>query len=414
MTDRDDRRPPDDRKDEALDTFLNARARGNPSPQTELDGPLIETVHRLQDLADVALAANVSAADEAWTWEALTRTRTTSRLVGLPPAVAIGDSGPVWLPIGTLVQPADPGRPRLAKVIPISRSAPPSWLRRFGSRSLGLVATLTLVALVGLSGLALYLSAPRPDGPGGHALLAGASPTVDTAPADSQEVFYAPCDVTPRDYDQLMARVSSRILVPDPTVPSSLAGESGPFGPSGPRYRLPEGGAVSLDVRTELVGVLGSWTNCTLFLRTALSTDDYLVRNALEGPGSGVVTFSWWLYSHPSAVPLASNRFEEGVPPIPDPGDSELNPVGTSADVVAYGFRMLDEDHIVAYLASPHLEADGPGSVLVPVGPPRYEESSYVAFVRQPDGHWLIDELHLNRRGVDTSCHGACATPVGP
>lgn len=415
MTDRDDRRPPDDPKDEALDTFLNARARGNPSPRPELDGPLIETVYRLQHLADATLAANVSVADEARTWEALTRTRTTSRLVALPPTVAIGDSGPVFrLPVGTPVRPDNPDRPQLARVFPISRSAPPSRLRRFGSHSLGLVATLTLVALVGLSGLALYLSAPRPDGPGELPLLAGASPTAETAPADSQKIFNGPCDFAPRDYDQLMAMIADRILATDPVAPPPVASQSGPFGRAGPTYSLPVGSAVSPEIRTELVGVLGSWTNCNPFLQTALSTDDYLVRNALEGPSAGPMTFFWWLYSHPDEIPPAPTSVEEGVPPIPDPGEAELNPVGTSADVYVYSFRMLDEDHVAAYLASPLLEADGPGSVLVPVGPPRYEESSYVVFARQLDGRWLVDEWQFSRRSVDTSCYGACAMPVGP
>lgn len=416
MTDRDDRRPLNGRQAEALDRYLDDRARGTPSVRTALDRPLVETVHRLQGLADATVATNLSDDDEAQTWETLMRMPVTPWLSRLPSTGDGQTSDAVPRMAGGTMTRDDSGdgKQPAARIVPISRPSPPSRLRRFGSRSLGLVATLTLVSLLGLSGLALYLSAPRPDVPDGHALLAAASPTADTAPADSQEVFYAPCDVTPRNYNELMAMLSARILVADSAVPPSLASESTALGIYGPRYHLPEGSTVSPDLRAELVGVLGSWTNCNPFLRAALSTDDYLVRNALEGPIAGPMTFFWWLYSHPSAVPLAPNRFGEGVPPIPDPSDAELNPVGTSADVYAYGFRMLDQAHIAAYLASPLVQVDGTGPVSVPVGPPRYEESGYVVFVRQPDGRWLVDEWHLNRRGADTNCYGMCATPVSP
>lgn len=419
MTTRDEGRPPDARQADALDAFLNDRVRGNPSPRTELDGSLVETVHRIQGLADATLAAYVSGAGEARTWEALMRDATSRpRLVAMPAIGATPTSEPVNL-AAVMRMGRRPGAAAAfpsARLVPLGPAAPPSRLRRLGSQSLGLVATLTLVAMIGLSGLAVYLSAPRPNDRAGFPLLAGASPTADaeSVPSDSHEIFSGPCDVTPRDYDELMAVISARILVPDPVAPASVASESGPFGSTGPRYRLPDGNAVSPDIRTELVGVLGSWTNCTPFLRTALSTDDYLIRYALEGPISGPTTVFWWRYSHPEDVPPAPTVVTDGIPPLPDPGDAELATSGASTDIYAYAFRSLGDERIAAYLASPLMQFGEAGSDSRPVGPPTYEESSYVVFARQPDGRWLVDEWQLSRRGVDTSCRGACATPIAP
>ena len=389
MTTRDEGLPSGAQQADALDAFLNDLADGHSMVDARVDPELGRTAHRLQQLADATLNAHLDDGSEARTWEALMRSRSAKPQLVTRSSV---------LPL-TLSQ----------KVILI----PPSRLRRFGSQSLGLVATLTLVALIGLSGLAVYLTAPQRDDPATAAVVAGASPTTTITTADSQEILYGPCDVAPRDYNALMAMISDRILVPEPTVPPSVASESGTVGRAGPTYSLPEGGAVSLDIRTELVGVLGSWTNCDLFLRTALSTDDYLVRTALEGPIAGPIAFLWWLHSHPDAVHPAPTVVGAGRSPVPASADAEPAPSGMSTDAWAYGFRMLDEDHIAAYLASPFLGPGGPGSVSVPVGPPRYEESGYVVLARQPDGRWLVDEWHFSRRGADTTCSGACATPVG-
>lgn len=421
MTHPDDRQPPDARQADALNAFLDDRARGAPAPRVDLDPSLAGTVHRLQDLAGATLAANVSGADEARTWEALLRPVPRPRLLALP----MNDTAPASDPAARLPVKAASGSevragaagPSVIHAMPISRAAPRSRLRRLGSRSLGLVATLTLVALIGLSGLAVYLSAPRPDDSARLPLLAGASPTAETVPADSQAIVYRPCDVTPRDYDELMAMLSARIVVPEPTVPPSVAMAMAGGGVTGhprPPFSLPDGRPVSPDLRNELAGVIGTWMNCNLFLRSALSTDDYLVRNALGDAGGGWTTVFLWLDSHPDAVPPAPITTSNDVSPIPDPGATELAVAGTFANVDAYGFRSLDEDHVAAYLASPLVRDSGPGTDAIPVGEPVYEEGGYVVLARQPDGRWLIDEWQLYRRGVGTRCFEPCATPVAP
>ena len=67
-----------------------------------------------------------------------------------------------------------------------ARSSRPG--RRLGQRAMGLVATLTLVALVGLSGVAVYLNAPR-DNPSPTSLAGVTYGTPDTStPVASEQV----------------------------------------------------------------------------------------------------------------------------------------------------------------------------------------------------------------------------------
>ena len=422
MTTRDEGRPSGAQQADALDAFLNGLAHGNPPPETDVDPALARTARRLQGLADATLDAHLDNGRGARTWEALMRDASTRPpLIAVPAAVLSTQHPGITTTSPAMSSGGRSGAPAAvawARVVPLRTAAPPSRLRRVGSQSLGLVATLTLVAMIGLSGLAVYLSAPqRNEDPESRSILAGASPTADTAPVDSQEIFYGPCDVAPRDYDELMAMVAARIVVADPVVPASVAISSTAGGGNGPpRYQLPDGGAVPPETRAPLVALLGSWANCTPFLRTALSTDSFLVRSALEGPVAGPVTFFWWLYSHPDAVPSVAPETAGDHADVPRPGDSELAAPGTPTNVFAYGLRLLDDRHIAAYLASPFLRTRVTGEDVGPevVGPPQYEEGGYVVFARQPDGRWLVDEWQLNRRAADTPYPEASATPVSP
>ena len=393
MTSSDDRRSPNARPADALDAFLDDLTHGDRSDRHALAPGIADTARRLRGLADATLAANIAPGDEARTWEALMRGRPSRpQLVTRPSAV----------------------RPSPSRtVIPI----PPSRLRRVGSQSLGLVATLTLVALIGLSGLAVYLTAPQRDDPATAAVVAAASPTAvaTISTADSQEIVYQPCDVTPRDYDDLMEMVANQVLVPQPDVPFAR-GRTDSMDPGGPRFRLPEGSPVSVETQADVVDRIGTWLNCTPFLQAAVSTDDYLVRRALDGPLTGWSTFSWWLYSHPDLAPVRSEERDAMTGVVIDPAASELAPVGTSPLIYAYGFRRLDDWQVAAYLASPIVQSDNEG--LVPsytaLSDPLYEEHGYIVLEQQPDGQWLVEELVLTRRGPDTPCGSSCATPIAP
>lgn len=126
--------------------------------------PLAPTVREAARLAAIPVADAAVRADEDRLWEDLM----------LRHATAAPSSDPGFAPTAA-AQPSDTRwQPRTER--PADRSIRAD--HRFGHRVMGMVATLTIVALIGLSGLAVYLNAPRdPAPPTSLAAVGAASPT---------------------------------------------------------------------------------------------------------------------------------------------------------------------------------------------------------------------------------------------
>jgi hypothetical protein len=152
---------PDDlaeaRAADRLNTWLD-RHRSGAMPRPG-EPPLAAAVREAEQLAATRVPGNVIQGYEDHLWEEL--------MLNHKP------TGPTSVPAS--VSPAVDWRPPVAGRHP---DRDPRLARRIGHRAMGLVATLTLVALVGLSGLAVYLSSPgKTPPPTSLAAVGGASPT---------------------------------------------------------------------------------------------------------------------------------------------------------------------------------------------------------------------------------------------
>lgn len=204
MTDHDTARPDpstpgEDRQARLLDRYLDdLRHGGDPPP--DLDPALMRMARLVSDLAVVSSGSgkiDTQRTTKAQTWEALMRPAMTPSVT--PVVIAF----PVW-PGATIPDPSEGTRPQRTTSRP-ARLHPSTRLQRWQGQSLGLVATLTLVALVTLSGLAVFLTAPRSD-PAPTAMLAGVGDGTPDA-RSSDEVLLpnvTTCAVEPRSYSQTL------------------------------------------------------------------------------------------------------------------------------------------------------------------------------------------------------------------
>ncbi len=173
-------RPPDEdrlaaaRAADALNRSLDdARYRDTPAPgDRELDA----AVRRINEIAATNVPAHVIRSAEDRLWEDLMQRHIT----------AAPTPGPAAIPADAVTRQDDlRWRPRIDR--PAQRSVRVG--HRIGHRVMGLVATLTIVALIGLSGLAVYLNIPDGGGePTSMAAVGMASPSVSAEnliPADS-------------------------------------------------------------------------------------------------------------------------------------------------------------------------------------------------------------------------------------
>ncbi len=128
--------------------------------------PLAPTVREAARLAAIPVADAAVRAEEDRFWEDLM----LRHAMTAPSTDSVSASVAVLPPSDTRWQ------PRTER--PADRSIRAD--HRFGHRVMGMVATLTIVALIGLSGLAVYLNAPRdPAPPTSLAAVGATSPTTD-------------------------------------------------------------------------------------------------------------------------------------------------------------------------------------------------------------------------------------------
>lgn len=383
MTDDARRRGADGQQDEALDAFLNARARGNPSPRSDLDGSLVATVHRLQDLADATLRSNVSGADEARMWEALMHPTPRPRLLALSSTHDGLSSGAAARMSVGLANRSIPGGVETAvtRIVPTRRAAPPSRLRRLGSRSLGLVATLTLVALIGLSGLAVYLSAPR-DPEGNFTQIGGAvssTPAVDSVlqqPGDLVSVTATSCSVARADFDETM-RVLAAPATDRSLLPASLASAIPPVDMwSATTYVLPQGDNATNEQITAVEQILGRVVVCSSLQEASLYTSDGLVRLVYGSNYGYSIVIGLW-------------QDDQAGAPRAMPSGLDVHP-----RFELYGFRVLDDQHVAAYIELPGGTVfSDPSTGLGREYYPKFDQRGYIVIEQQPDGQWLIDDF---------------------
>ena len=175
---------PDAPEREALNAWLDAMADGDPPPATDLDPDLRRAAEWLAGLYDTTIDAHLDPARQASTWRALLG----SQPGGVPDVAATsgsdGDGTPAPREIHRTVRRGIMRRSTLAPTpLPLNISAPPasehaarhttptpSGWRLVGSRTMGVAATLLLVAMLAASGFAVYLTAPRhhTDEPSSH------------------------------------------------------------------------------------------------------------------------------------------------------------------------------------------------------------------------------------------------------
>ncbi|CAA9572482.1 MAG: hypothetical protein AVDCRST_MAG33-2678 [uncultured Thermomicrobiales bacterium] len=419
MTTWDDSPPNGDRQAEALGQFLDRRAAGDPAPRTGLDPDLARTVDRLQNLADATVAAHVSGADEAHAWETLMQNAARPRLVALPPAAA-----PATAPIahGAGARWTGPDQagwpvPASSRLVAIRPGGTPSRLQRLGHQSLGLVATLTLVALVGLSGLAVYLSAPQRDDGATVPIIAGASPTSEPVPADLRDVIPSTCVQEPRDYVELMRMIRAPLnngevhrifnLRPQATAIANATN------PELEAFQLPDGPEPDEATSRAVVSTLSQFHGCqTVYgwhLQAAsLTTDDYWYRTVYHSDRGGAELVLLW--SDDQYLATAPPEERTASPPAEN---ATVRDLGSDPLYELYGFRLIDEDRVGAYL-SPGSRLTGVGDASVLAVQPEYDQRGYVVFAQGDDGRWLIDEIVSPPFTPAEDCDQVCATPAAP
>ena len=349
MTDQPDPSTGDARQIDRLDAFLDGLAHGDPHPPPDLDPSLAATVRHVHALGRESVAADTQRAGKAQRWEDLMHRQVARSAVTPFPLATTTPTSFAPLPV------------------PLRPTAAPSRLRRWGGRSLGLVATLTLVLLVAASGLAVYLSAPQGgDDPTMLPAAFGATPeATNQAGSQNPRVLIGSCDVEAMSFDELMGvlAASSENGTPPPnTSPLELP--------------LPDGAPVDRSTQESLTLLTGNYIGCWTSLEmAALSTDDGIYRlftSTEYHPGradfsflSGDLVVQAW--QHRAAVRSYNPSF------IGQPGPFALTEL-----------RQLGDGRVAGYLSrSDTLDTDG-----THIG----DDGGYIVFAQQ-DGKWLIDDF---------------------
>ena len=271
----------------------------------------------------------------------------------------------------------------------------PSALRRAGSRTLGLVATLTLVLLVGLGGIGVYLTAPRDGGDQPSAVAGLSTPTNSfprEIPADLLTVPLRTCDTPEADYDTTMRsllQTSSEDVkaARADTVAVEDTSRSYPVA----RYRLPEGTPPSGEDVELVVDIYGRYQACSSLGRVAAATDDFLLRQAFSGNQASSFYLNLWATQAGEPGRLDDSTFSYSI----------------------YGIRRVDGSHLAAYLAPiGYTTFDPESGGIYDSGRPTYDQTGYVVIERQADGRWLVDDLVEPLVLLDEArCIRRCATP---
>ena len=271
------------------------------------------------------------------------------------------------------------------------RTSPtPSGWRLVGSRTMGVAATLLLVAMLAVSGFAVYLTAPRhpSEDPTSMSGIAAGSATPDSAtpsvPADAREVTAQNCTAQPSDFGQIMSTLNERVptsrLTNDQRIPVPLATMTGreiPLGHSSGTppttysttaisYQLPDGAAPDSALADQLTVLMGEYINCRPLAAASLSTTDMLLRQTLYYGGGGWFLAQLYADSQPSTFP--KSRLQ--------------NFIGSKWFL--FEWRTLDATHVGAYVAALPARAASDAR--------QYNHSAYVVFARGDDGTWRIDD----------------------
>ena len=361
----------DARQADRLDAWLDGLAHGDPNPPINLDPSLATTVRHVHALAHEGVAADIRRADKAQRWEDLMRSRIAQTTV-------------TPFPMATTLLASSAPPP-----VPLPPAVSPSRLRRWGGRSLGLVATLTLVLLVAASGLAVYLSAPGGGEPTILPAAFGGSPaaTPSNANSDVDPAFIAEypdlavpyletCDVSPRTLEELTAILGAPIqpnrqgtprlqllpTIPRPTVPPSLLGRYDSDGLAA----TPVGTEVDRDIRLGITGLWGRYRSCDLShetRRAAVYMSDGALLRLVYADG-----FNLEAISALSAEPRTGDR----LPRFNQPDQLYLA-----------NFRLIGADHVMADVL---IERSNPQEGK------RLEVNAHVIFVHV-NNIWLVDEI---------------------
>jgi hypothetical protein len=367
MKPKDDSFLSDPDQSDALDAYLDDLARDRAAPPLGLDPALAATARRVQDLADLATDANIRTADKQRTWEALMQYASTPTVVPLPL--------------------------RRTNSAPAERRQPPSYPKRLvrtAARPLGLVATLTLVVLVGLSAVAVYRVAPgrQPDPTSIPAAIGGTAIAETPQPDEADPVWgtlddgttyvhvpWGTCDVAPAEFEDVMDTIFGpdypfEASPPQPQIAGTKAGPNGTlqftFG------QLPPGEPVSDDVIAALVETYETYLGCDgMPLRQApLFTPEGLVREYLEAPS--IYLYDGGVDGGQIGTLWSDHMGRQGV---------DEDHLGRLSFYYLYDFRLLDTGQVVAFLSY----------ALIGESPQFYVEAGYVLFEQQ-NGQWLIDE----------------------
>ena len=349
MTDQPDPSAEEGRQADRLDAWLDGLAHGDPHPPPTLDPSLAAAVRRVHALADDSVAADIRRAGKAQRWEDLMRRQSRTAHPTVTP-----------FPVATTMPPS------AAPPVLVRAAVAQSRLRRWGGRSLGLVATLTLVLLVAASGLAVYLSAPQGgDEPTMLPAAAGATPEgADPLALQNPRVVIQSCDVEAMSLGELMGVLGA------PT-------ESGtpPPDTSALDLPLPDGAPVDQATGEALTQLTGHYIGCATFLEVAaLSTDDGVYRmfsSTVYFPGRPNFTY----LNGDFIVQAWQQR---------DVPRSFLNLVGQPSPFVLTELRQLSDGRVAGYLSRAYtVNAEG-----THIG----DDGGYAVFAQQ-DGTWLMDDF---------------------
>lgn len=270
----------------------------------------------------------------------------------------------------------------------MSRSNP-----RWSRVVIGLSLVVTLSSVLGWSGLTIT----RGETPAAVAGLADGTPS-PSMPPDTQVPTYGECTATPRDFEDAMALLRAQLYDPSVVIPPSWATDVR-VTPTGPvqSYELPDGPAPTAEQVDEVSDLLGRYLNCpTSAQAIGYWTDDNLIRSGLYDEGSGYLISGLWQEANPEPdepVPSYPEPIIDGngsaiEAPLPPQEYKQPDLTGTSIRNQLYGFRMIDDTHLGAYV-----EITEPLSFETTTIGPEFDQTGFVVFERLPDGRWLIDEF---------------------
>lgn len=402
--DADSPRPIDTGPIDALNRYIDGLADGIDQPSADLDPRLIAAVRAIHSRNLAASDIAPGRADEDRLWWDLMQLRPRPELRALPRSRAATTLPPLTDDTMPLPVMARRGLPQ-----------PTGRLRHIGGRTLGLVATLTLVALVTLSGLAVWFSAPPDRDSSDPGLFGGidASPTypamvavgatpeavdaIGPVPTDTVRPIYQECTATPRTLENVFAVVTGPLDLPGPYsstgdgVPASLIflpqlpGQDYPErNPAG----LPDGTAVEPAVIEELADVYGESMGCGIGSYTTT------LRSAALMSDNGLLRMLW----SESDIPFLDNDALVRLGAQLEAPPNAWEVVGQPGLIYLYGFRTLDDGRVAAWLEQAPVPGGSGGGSYWKLRLDNGPANNYVVFVRTPQG-WLIDELDSGGRG---------------